>query len=115
MRLRHLLLLVALILLLPRSAVAQDQSCPPTAGVVASQDVARGLCLFNSLTAFGQDANGPFASCARCHYGSEKSDQAVHLVRVTNRTGKTLDVLRKTPSLLKTPHNSPFGADGRFV
>ncbi len=49
-------------------------------------------------------------------HDSEKSDQGVHLVRVVNnRSGKTIDVLRKTPSLLKAAHNAPFGADGRFA
>jgi len=49
-------------------------------------------------------------------HDSEKSDQGVHLVRVVNnRSGKTTDVLRKTPSLLKAAQNAPFGADGRFA
>ena len=121
MRLRYLPLAVAplavaLMLFTPSPTVAlETQPCPPTPGVPANQDVLRGRCLFHSATAFRQDANGPFASCARCHYGSDKSDHSVHLVRVTNRSGQTIDVLRKTPSLLKAAHNSPFGADGRFA
>ncbi len=116
MRLCYLSFLVALLVLLPRSSGAEETySCSPTPNVLPSQDVDFGRCLFNSLTAFGQDTNGPFAACSRCHYGSEKSDEGVHLVRVANRSGKTTDVLRKTPSLLKAAHNAPFGADGRFA
>src|SRR5262249_53735671 len=44
-----------------------------------------------------------------------KTDHSVHLVRVTNRAGQTIDVLRKTPSLLKAAHNGPFGADARLT
>ena len=113
---RHLTPVIALLLLLPGPSVAvETQPCPPTPGVGASQDIARGLCLFHSTNAFQQDPNGPFAACARCHYGSAKSDHSVHLVRVTNGVGQTIEVLRKTPSLLKASHNAPFGADGRFA
>jgi len=116
MRRHHLGLVIALTLLPSGPAVGTETvPCPPTPGVAASQDVARGRCLFHSATAFGQDPGGPFASCARCHYGSDKTDHSVHLVRVTNRAGQTIEVLRKTPSLLKAAHNSPWGADGRFA
>src|SRR5206468_1764458 len=37
------------------------------------------------------------------------------LVRITNHAGQTIELLRKTPSLLKAAHNAPFGADGRFA
>lgn len=111
----HLGFILALILLPPGAAVAETQPCPPTPGIAASQDVTRGRCLFNSAIAFGQDRNGAFASCSRCHYGSEKTDRSVHLVRVTNRAGQTIDVLRKTPTLLKAAHNAPWGFDGRFA
>lgn len=89
--------------------------CPPTPGVLAIDDVARGRCLFHSTSAFGQDPNGPFASCAICHYGDNKSDRGVHLVQITNAAGRTTQVLRKTPSLLKARTNFPYGADGRFA
>jgi cytochrome c peroxidase len=119
MRRRHLALATLLLLLsLPSgSAVGTETSnqCPPTPGIAANQDVVRGKCLFNSSTVFGQDPTGPFASCSRCHYGSEKTDRSVHVVRVTNQAGQTIEVLRKTPSLLKASHNAPFGFDGRFA
>lgn len=118
MRRHHLALVTALLLCsLPSgSAVATESAqCPPTPGIAANQDVVRGRCLFNSASIFGQDPNGPFASCSRCHYGSEKTDRSVHVVRVTNRAGQTIEVLRKTPSLLKAAHNAPFGFDGRFA
>jgi cytochrome c peroxidase len=113
MRRHHLGLVIAL-MLLPTGPAIGAETCPPTPGVVPSQDVARGRCLFRSPTVFRQDPNGPFASCSRCHYGSDKTDRSVHLVRVTNRAGQTIEVLRKTPSLLKAAHNVPWGADGRF-
>jgi len=106
----HLGFVLALTLLLPGSAAAQEatgETCPPTPGIQANQDVIRGRCLFNSSTIFQQDPKGPFASCSRCHYGSQKTDHSVHLVRVTNRVGQTIEVLRKTPSLLKAAHNAP--------
>ena len=118
MRYRYLGLVTALLLLSASSAFAGTPvtaTCPPTPGVPASQDVARGRCLFNNPSVFGQDPNGPFASCSRCHYGGEKTDHSVHLVRVTNRAGQPIEVLRKTPSLLKAAHNAPWGADGRFA
>jgi cytochrome c peroxidase len=122
MRRHHLGLVIALMLLSPGAAVGEETSaggstppCPPTPGVAASQDVARGRCLFHSATAFQQDPSNPFASCSRCHYGGSKTDHSVHLVRVTNKAGQTIEVLRKTPSLLKASHNGPFGVDGRFA
>ena len=92
----HLGLVLALMLLPASLDGAETPPCPPTPGVVASQDITRGRCLFHSAIAFGQDRDGAFASCARCHYGSEKTDRSVHLVRVTNRAGQTIEVLRKT-------------------
>ena len=117
MKRRYLGLIVAVMLFPSGSAVATEttEACPPTPGIVANQDAIRGRCLFNHRSIFGQDPNGPFASCARCHYGSEKTDRGVHLVRVTNKAGQTIEVLRKTPTLLKTAHNAPFGVDGRFA
>jgi cytochrome c peroxidase len=117
MRRRYLGLIVAVMLLPAGSAVGTETAsqCPPTPGIAANQDVIRGRCLFNHRSIFGQDAAAPFSSCARCHYGSEKTDRAVHLVRVTNQAGQTIEVLRKTPTLLKTAHNAPFGFDGRFA
>lgn len=117
MRRRYLGLLVAAMLFPSGSAVGTEtaEPCPPTPGIAANQDVIRGRCLFNHKSIFGQDPTGPFATCGRCHYGSDKTDRAVHLVRVTNRAGQTIEVLRKTPSLLKTAHNAPFGVDGRFA
>ena len=114
---RYLGLLVALLLFPSGLAVGTETpaTCPPTPGITPNQDVLRGRCLFNHRSIFGQDPSGPFASCARCHYGSEKTDRAVHLVRVTNQTGQTIELLRKTPSLLKAAHNAPFGVDGRFA
>lgn len=111
----HLGLVLALTLLPVSLDGAETAPCPPTSGVVASQDVARGRCLFHSAIAFGQDRNGAFASCSRCHYGGDKTDRSVHLVRVTNRAGQTIEVLRKTPTLLKAAHNAPWGVDGRFT
>jgi cytochrome c peroxidase len=121
---RHYLGLVLAFMLLPSgSAIGQEPlegaattpPCPPTPGIAANQDVLRGRCLFNSATVFQQDPGNPFASCSRCHYGSDKTDHSVHLVRVTNKAGQTIEVLRKTPSLLKAAQNGPFGADGRFA
>lgn len=114
---RHQLALVVVLLLLPSGSVLGTETapCPPTPGVAAGQDVERGRCLFKSATVFGQDPSGPFASCSRCHYGSEKTDHSTHVVRLTNPAGQTIEVLRKTPSLLKASHNSPWGADGRFT
>jgi di-heme cytochrome c peroxidase len=89
--------------------------CPPTRGVLAIDDIARGRCLFHSTTVFGQDPRGPFPSCAVCHYGRDKTDRGVHLVEITNAAGQTEQVLRKTPSLLKAHADGPFGADGRFA
>jgi cytochrome c peroxidase len=115
-------LVIALMLLPSGFAVGQEITagtstppCPPTPGIAANQDVTRGKCLFNSTTVFGQDSGNPFASCSRCHYGGDKTDHSVHLVRVTNQAGQTIEVLRKTPSLLKAAHNGPFGVDGRFA
>jgi len=118
MRRHHLGFVLALTLLLPGSAAGQDATgvtCPPTPGIAPNQDVVRGRCLFNSSTVFQQDSKGPFASCSRCHYGSEKTDHSIHVVRVTNKVGQTIEALRKTPSLLKAAHNAPFGADGRLA
>jgi len=124
MRRHHLGLLLVLLLLSSGSVVvgqtitgaATSPPCPPTAGVAPAQDVARGRCLFHSTTAFQQqDPRSPFASCANCHYGPDKTDHSIHLVRVTNKAGQTIEVLRKTPSLLKTSFNAPFGVDGRFA
>jgi cytochrome c peroxidase len=118
MRRHHLGFVLALTLLLPGFAFGQEgvgDTCPPTPGIAANQDVIRGRCLFHSSTIFQQDPKGPFASCSRCHYGSQKTDHSVHLVRVTNRAGQTIEVLRKTPTLLKAAHNAPFGADGRLA
>ena len=113
---RQLTPVVVSMLLLPGVAAAELKTpCPPTPGVPASQDVERGRCLFHSAIAFGQDPNGPFASCARCHYGGDKTDQAIHLVLVTNRIGERIELLRRTPSLLRAAHTAPFGADGRFA
>lgn len=101
---------------LAASAGAEDakEPCPPTPGIPPINDVARGRCLFNSLRAFGQDPSGPFASCAICHYGHEKTDRGMHLVQITNVAGETVQVLRKTLSLLKAAVNFPYGWDGRF-
>src|SRR2546425_5163502 len=96
------------------SAAAQRPQCPPTPGVPAIQDIARGRCLFHSTQAFGQDAGGPYASCAICHYGQDKTDHGVHLLQITNGAGQTIEVLRKTHSLLKAAQDFPYGADGRF-
>ncbi len=96
------------------NAAAQQPPCPPTPGVPAVQDIARGRCLFHSTRAFGQDPGGPYASCAICHYGQDKTDHGVHLLQITNRAGQTIEVLRKTPSLLKATEDFPYGADGRF-
>jgi cytochrome c peroxidase len=93
---------------------APQASCPPTPGMLAIDDVARGRCLFHSPSAFGQDPTGPFASCAICHYGENKSDRGVHLIQLTDAHGRTTEVLRKTPSLLKARSDAPYGADGRF-
>jgi len=115
---RHYLGLLVAVMLLPSGAAVGTEStepCPATPGIAANQDVVRGKCLFNHRSIFGQDPAGPFASCARCHYGESKTDRAVHLVRVTNKAGQTIEVLRKTPSLLKTAHNAPFGVDARFA
>ena len=113
----HTIVLLAFLLIVPvsASAAAQRPPCPATPGVPASEDVARGDCLFHSTKAFGQDPNGPFVSCATCHYGSEKTDHGVHLIQVTNAVGATVDVLRKTTSLLKAQTNFPYGWDGRFA
>lgn len=89
--------------------------CPPTPGVLPAHDVARGECLFHSQTAFGQDRLGPFANCATCHYGTETTDRGTHLVQITNHFGQTIQVLRRTPSLLNAAVNFPYGWDGRFT
>src|SRR6266446_8203469 len=91
------------------NAAAQQPPCPPTPGVPAIQDIARGRCLFHSTRAFGQDPGGPYASCAICHYGQDKTDHGVHLLQITNRAGQTIEVLRKTPSLLKATEDFPYG------
>ena len=75
---------------------AMPAVCPPTPGVAPGNDIAPGRCLFHSTQAFGQEAFGPFASCARCHYSDDKSDHGLHLVQLTNRAGATIHVLRKT-------------------
>ena len=98
----------------PAVAAGPPAECPPTRGVPAVNDVARGRCLFHSATVFGQDPRGPFPSCAVCHYGADKTDRGVHLVQITSAAGQTEQVLRKTPSLLKAHADSPYGADGRF-
>lgn len=111
----HILSVLVVALVLPGATMALlTTPCPATPGVLASKDVDRGRCLFHSQNVFGQDPNGPFASCALCHYGSDKSDHGVHLVQITNRAGQTIQVLRRTPTLLKASHNFPYGADGRF-
>ena len=91
-----------------------EAPCPPTPGVLPAHDVARGACLFHSRTAFGQDPLEPFATCATCHYGAETTDRGTHLVQITNHVGQTIEVLRRTPSLLNAPVNFPYGWDGRF-
>src|SRR5438046_9376249 len=109
------LLLLAFLLTMSVSAnaAAQQPPCPPTPGVPAVQDIARGRCLFHSTRAFGQDPGGPYASCAICHYGQDKTDHGVHLLQITNRAGQTSEVLRKTPSLRKATEGFPYGAAGR--
>src|SRR5207244_3011587 len=96
------------------NAAAQQPPCPPTPGVPAVQAIARGRCLFHSTRAFGPDPGGPSARRAICHYGQDKTDHGVHLLQTTNRAGQTIEVLRKTPSLLKATEDFPYGADGRF-
>src|SRR5262245_17200811 len=81
-----------------RAAGVTAVPCPPTPNTLPSADVSRGSCLFKSSTAFGQDASGPYASCAHCHYGSDKSDHGVHLIQITNTSAQTIEVLRKTPN-----------------
>jgi Di-haem cytochrome c peroxidase len=112
----HVVILLACLLALtrPADAVERRPVCPPTPGVAPADDIERGRCLFHSKTAFGQDPGGPFASCALCHYGSDKTDHGAHLIQITNEAGRTIQVLRKTPSLLKAAVNFPYGADGRF-
>jgi cytochrome c peroxidase len=88
--------------------------CPPTAGALPANDVARGQCLFHSRTAFGQDPLGPFANCATCHYGNQTTDRGTHLIQITNSSGETIQVLRRTPSLLNAAVNFPYGWDGRL-
>ena len=112
----HTVVVLAFLLTLPvsASAAAQRPPCPATPGVPAIQDIARGRCLFHSTQAFGQDSSGPYASCAICHYGRDKTDHGVHLLQITNGAGQTIEVLRKTPSLLKAAQDFPYGADGRF-
>ena len=101
------------------SAEAQDDlekqaaGCQPTPGLRAAEDVRFGRCLFHSRTAFGQDPQGPFASCATCHYGHEFTDRGTHLVQITNAAGETVQVLRRTPSLLNAAVNFPYAWDGR--
>ncbi len=63
MRLCYLSFLVALLVLLPRSSGTEETySRSPTPNVLPSQEVGFGRCLFNSVTAFGQETNGPFAA-----------------------------------------------------
>jgi cytochrome c peroxidase len=82
--------------------------------VLPSEDQARGACLFQNARVFGQDPQGPFATCATCHYGSERTDRGVHLVQIMSGGVEQAQVLRKTPSLLKARVNFPYGWDGRF-
>ena len=88
--------------------------CPPTPGVLPANDILRGACLFRSTVAFGQDPQGPFANCATCHYGLDTTDRGTHLIQITNGQGQTIQLLRRTPSLLNSPVNFPYGWDGRF-
>ena len=88
--------------------------CPPTPGVLPANDILRGACLFRSTVAFGQDPQGPFANCATCHYGLDTTDRGTHLIQITNGQGQTIQLLRRTPSLLNSSVNFPYGWDGRF-
>lgn len=111
-------LVVALSVAIPAGAghaAGPEVPCPPTPGVLPANDVARGECLFHSRTAFGQDRLEPFANCATCHYGTETTDRGTHLVQITNHVGQTIQVLRRTPSLLNAAVNFPYGWDGRFT
>ena len=103
----HTVVVLAFLLTLPvsASAAAQRPQCPPTPGVPAIQDIARGRCLFHSTQAFGQDAGGPYASCAICHYGRDKTDHGVHLLQITNGAGQTIEVLR---NVKRTQLLTPF-------
>lgn len=91
----------------------QAAGCQPTPGLRAAEDVRFGRCLFHSRTAFGQDPQGPFANCATCHYGRDFTDRGTHLVQITNAAGETVQVLRRTPSLLNAAINFPYTWDGR--
>src|SRR5437899_12654207 len=93
------------------NAAAQQPPCPPTPGVPAIQDIARGRCLFHSTQAFGQDLGGPYASCAICHYGQDKTDHGVHLLQITNGAGQTIEALLNTPRLPKADEDTHLAPD----
>ncbi len=88
-------------------------ACPPTPGVLPQDDVARGQCLFKSPTAFGQNPQGPFPSCASCHYGAAFTDRAAHFNILTNAQSQKIQVLRNTPSLFNAALTAPYSWDGR--
>jgi cytochrome c peroxidase len=92
---------------------AEAAHCAPTAGVAAADDIAFGDCLFHSRSDFGQDPAGPFASCAACHYGENFRDRAAHFDILKNAKGKTVQVLRNTPTLFNAADTAPYSWDGR--
>jgi cytochrome c peroxidase len=110
-----LVIVLSAVLPIMENQIAAAETCPPTPGVAPADDVTRGNCLFHSRTAFGQDPQGPFANCATCHYGTQTTDRGSHLIQITNKAGRTTEVIRRTPSLLNAAVNFPYGWDGRFA
>jgi cytochrome c peroxidase len=92
---------------------AEAAHCAPTPGVAAADDVAFGDCLFHSRSDFGQNPAAPFASCAACHYGDNFRDRASHFNILRNAKGKTVQVLRNTPTLFNAADTAPYSWDGR--
>jgi len=92
---------------------AEAARCAPTTGVAAAEDTAFGDCLFHSRSDFGQNPSAPFASCASCHYGVNFRDRAAHFNILKNAKGKTVQVLRNTPTLFNAADTAPYSWDGR--
>ena len=106
-------ILLALAVLSVSIDSAEAARCAPSPGVAAADDTAFGDCLFHSRSDFGQNPAGPFASCAACHYSVNFRDRAAHFNILKNAKGKTVQVLRNTPTLFNAADTAPYSWDGR--